>query len=294
MDKANDAITADALGNGNETGIGASNLPEQVETTAAVNPIVAEADAAFLELQEAAKSSNELLAQLHAEGVEIPVAISKDTMTPEQKRVDDEIRRKRNSDKALTQRKRGVDELNKTYTGAMTMAINMKLNDLSVASVATRFLGQIDKAYFVITRRGERAIGAAKTEEVLERMDAQIEEFLKESQDERAQVKVLLDAQLTKFNDENVGDDGMWLTPSYQSSAVEQIVHLKHPNAIKFVKGLNNFDALIHDLTVLQWNGVVDKNRVDQIRLRQNRLASKAFMFSISALNGMYNKMGRA
>jgi hypothetical protein len=292
MELTSEAATAEALGN--ETSTVDSSMPEQVATTAEANQNAAEADAAFLELQEAARSGNELVAQLRGEGVDIPAVASKDGMTPEQKQADDEIRRKRNSANATTQRTRGLAELNKTYTNTVQMPLQMKLNDVSVASVAVRFLGQIDKAYFVIGRRGRFAIGAAKTEDVIERLDAQIDEFYKESQDERAQVKLLMDVEVEKFKNENVDDEDIWLTPAYQTAAIELTVHLKHPQAVKFLKGFKNFDALIHDLTVLQWNGVVEKSRVEQIRLRQNRLAHKVFMFSISAVNGMYNKLGQA
>jgi hypothetical protein len=292
MELTSDAVTAEALGN--ETGNIGSTLPEQVETTAAANSNAAEADAAFLELQEAAKSGNELVAQLRGEGVDIPAVVSKDDMTPEQKQADDEIRRKRNSEKASTQRTRGLAELNKVYTNTILMPLQMKLNDVSVASVAVRFLGQIDKAYFVIGRRGRFAIGESKTADILERLDSQIDAFYQESHDERAQVKLLMGVEVEKFKNENVDDEDIWLTPAYQTAAVEQTVHLKNPQAVKFLKGFKNFDALIHDLTVLQWNGVVEKSRVEQVRLRQNRLANKVFLFSISAVNGMYNKMGRA
>lgn len=292
MELTSEAATAEAQGN--ETSSVDSSMPEEVGTTAAVNPNAAEADAAFIELQEAARSGNELVAQLRGEGVDIPAVVSKDDMTPEQKQADDEIRRKRNSEKASTQRTRGLAELNKVYTNTILMPLQMKLNDVSVASVAVRFLGQIDKAYFVIGRRGRFAIGEAKTADILERLDSQIDAFYQESHDERAQVKMLMGVEVEKFKNENVDDEDIWLTPAYQSAAVEQTVHLKSPQAVKFLKGFKNFDALIHDLTVLQWNGVVEKSRVEQVRLRQNRLANKVFLFSISAVNGMYNKMGRA
>lgn len=261
--------------------------------TTAVDAVKSEADLAFDELKEAAESGSaaldrELVAKGELDKREIQ------TLTPEQKATEEAERRRRNIARAANQRARGQAELVKPYAGAMSVKHDLVLYDLSVAAVAERFLGEIDKSIYVINRQGERAIGAKETQKVLERMSAQIDEFANEAKTERAQVKILLDAEKAKADDVAFGESSNWLEPEYQSSAVEVTVHLKHPDSIRMVKAMRDFDGLIHDLTVLNWNGVVDKARVDQIRQRQNRLAFAVFLFAIKAVNGLYKRYGAA
>lgn len=297
--KSSDAV-AD-VSDGETSAMGTEVSTEQAADSGATDgtaaPVVeavkSEADLAFDELKEAAESGSAALdKELVAKG-ELDKRETQ-TLTPEQKAMDEAERRRRNIARAASQRTRGQAELVKPYAGAMSVKHHLIVYDLSVAAVAERFLGEIDKSLYVINRQGERAIGAKETQKILERMTAQIEEFSNEAKNERAQVKILLEAEKSKAEDVAFGETSSWLDPEYQSTAVEVTVHLKHPDSIRMVKAMRDFDGLIHDLTILNWNGVVDKARVDQIRQRQNRLAFGVFLFAIKAVNGLYKRVGAA
>jgi hypothetical protein len=185
--------------------------------------------------------------------------------------------------RAQQQKKRGRDELVKSYDGVMSVKKTMRLFDVNIASSGERFLGTIDLTLNTVVRRGTLAIGTAASEEIMDRFTEMVAEYLRSARE------ALTSAELVMKNEK--GDTiGEWLEPDYTSVAFECEVQAKHRLTLQLIEALTAWDKAIHSMNVLEWNGKVDAAQVAQIREQERRGLSALYGFSVKTLQGMKRK----
>lgn len=191
-----------------------------------------------------------------------------------------EERVKRMIKRALQQKKRGREELDKAYDGVMSVKKSLRLFDVNIASSAERFLGTIDLTLNTVVRRGTLAIGTAASEEIMDRFSEMVADYLRGAEEALASAKNVLQNEMNDTLED-------WLEPDYTSTAFECDVQAKHRFTLKLIAALTAWDKAIFDMNVLEWNGKVDAAQVAQIREQERRGLSAIYAFAVRTLQGM-------
>ncbi|UUZ66263.1 hypothetical protein LP417_35190 (plasmid) [Polaromonas sp. P1-6] len=189
--------------------------------------------------------------------------------------------------RAKDQKERGRFELQKPYDGAMSVLKQLKYFDVNIASSAERFIGVIDLALYTMVRRGPLAIGVDASDEILERFNQMVNEYVDNAQEAKQSALAVLNNE----KDSTLGD---WLSPEYTSTAFECNLQAKHRLTTRLVDALTAWDSAIHDLNVLEWNGKVDAAQVSQTREQERRGLSAIYGFSIKTLQGLKRRTEKA
>jgi hypothetical protein len=187
--------------------------------------------------------------------------------------------------RARRQRDRGIKELHRSYTGVMAVRREATLNDPVLASTLQRYFGVIDKAYLIVGRRGPDIIGVAATEQFLRSIDDRVTEFAQDIQREAAA------AQAMQIADAGAED---FVRPEYTKSAAQETVFAKHRKTLELLDAIIAGDRLVEDLNVMAWNGKVDMDKVEDVRLRIKKQVAKIFTFSDSTMRGMLRRVAPA
>lgn len=265
-------------------------MSEHTAETDTVNPAASnltEADAAIREIDDAASVADSHLLALQsvipglAQATPVSSGAGESAGKDETKTRGD--RAAYFAERAERQKKRGRDQLTRTYVGALSMKKQLTVNDVNIASSAERFVGVIDLAFYTVQRRGVPILGASATEDLLTQLTEMSQKYCESAASARAQAESLtVSAKAAVFDD--------WLEPTYTKSALEVEVHVKSPACAGLVKAVMDWDKAINDLSVLQWNGKADAAQCAQIKSEERRALAGIFKFAIRALQGLRNK----
>lgn len=205
-------------------------------------------------------------------------------LTDAQKHLRDDQRFRYFQERAKRQKQLGRQAFERLTPGAATISKTIVLNNVSVGSSLERFVAVADEALYVVGRRGPSIIGPDQTDLVLSEIMSGISKMEIEAANELAQSEVLLN---TARESDITGE---FLEPKCVSPAVTITVNARHPGTLKMISALQKFDALIANLTVLEWNGGVDSDRQQIVIARQKKLSSGVFAISLRSLQGLRRK----
>ena len=227
------------------------------------------------EVSQAAQEGEAILAE-DAGSAPVPRQTADDAQRQEQ------IRRLQNITKARRQREQGIKELHRTYTGVMSVRREATINDPVVASTLQRYFGVIDHAYHIIGRRGPDILGTDATKQFLQTIEDRIDEFAQDIRREAAAARALREEDAS-------GDD--FVCPQYTASAAQEIVFAKHRKTLDLLDALIMADRLIEDLSIMSWNGKVEPDKIEDMRLRIKQQMRRVFSFCNSTMRGMWNRI---
>lgn len=267
---------------------GSQTSSEAQQTAAPTNTVASTTDNEFDELRQTAQEGASILNNEVATG-EIAAGsakgVSVDELTPDEL----EQRRKYYAKRAKFQREQGQAELTRDYKNVVVLSTELKIYNPAIGSVATRWLGFIDRSLFVIHKVSARLVAATQ----MNKLDASIQELISnytnEAHDELGKAKALYELEKEKFGKDSF-EASQWLEPKYNQPIVDLIVNLKHRYSFKLVQGMKDFDEAIRLVTVLNWNGIVDDSQIEQLTSRQKKLAKDVFVLCTRTVSGLYNK----
>lgn len=196
------------------------------------------------------------------------------------------IVRERGKSVAQIQRERGSEQLARDYLGAMVVRRNVKVYDVKLASSLERYLAYVDLALYQLARSGPSILGSNDTFDLLERFEDMITTHSNDAKQACDTTTLLLTAEKNKIFDES-----KWLTPSYTGATVSVEVKMKHPLTRHIISGIEDYEAALTNLNVLQWNVKIDPAQSTQVRDEHDRAIRTIFRFSTSVFNGLRRRV---
>lgn len=190
-----------------------------------------------------------------------------------------ESRRETLRNRAKRQRSRGRRELGRTFTGALSVETDLKLNDQAIASHFERFFGLIDNTLYLIARRGAVILGPDKSEKLMDKVEELIDEYASTASTSlRSSTALLVDGEKANFD---------WIVPKYQKEALAIQVHVKTRLGLKIVSAFKEWDQVVHNLSVLAWNEMGSDSQVDEARRVERNAIGAIFRFILEIVIGI-------
>lgn len=183
--------------------------------------------------------------------------------------------------RAERQRKRGVADLNRRYSGVASRIVNVTLNERAIGSAFQRHFPVIENGIYVIGRRGEMFLGALAAEKIMDRLKEMISEAEAELRVKEAETENALSV---------VQSASDFIAPEYTSAAATHEVQVRTPMALTAMKIFERYDAVLAKMQALLWNQGIDQQFIEDTELQAKRAVQKLSRFTSSTVRGMLNK----
>lgn len=248
-------------------------MSETAENTATSNAVEDLADkehaAAEQAISDAEKYAN--AAQQAGDAGEDAKPIQRTELTSEQRR---ELARKT----AKRQRNLGQEELSRVYQGAIVVQRRIVVADPNIASSAIRFLGLVDRTYYLLNRFGLRYHTQSEVDVIRETLRSAVNAYCEEADSVMAQAR-----ELTHQAQQNTMD---WLSPRYTSNTLEMDFDVKARDTMSLVRSLEVWDKAILEFAALEFNDTASIGQIDTMRQRERRLFMTVSKLCLRTIGG--------
>ncbi len=273
-------MSSDTIAEGTIQNIVAAQFaPEEfVATTrdAPVSPDEAEAMATEDELARALSVSLD-------SGSDIPRGVTK----PEEL-TQEELAAVRNKlmKRAARQRKAGSRALQRDEMGVAIHRQQVAIKDRVMGSAFIRFFSAIDVCAGLLQRRGEMLLGEAKSDELLERLTALIDEFADDAAKELGRVEIMVN----DMREQLLGEGDEFITPKVDHPALAEEVVIGTRLGLKLYRAVRKYDDALEMMSTLSWNDGVSDKEIGNRQLLVKQALGKLYGFAARTNMGLYSR----
>lgn len=189
--------------------------------------------------------------------------------------------------RANAQKVKGRALLTKDYVGALSVEMQVKINDVNIGASAERFIGMCDLFLYTLGKQGPSVLGGDETEKCRDMFVSLVDNYEQEASDGAAQ------AQTALVYESSESMDG-WITPSHKTAAFAMTINAKHRQTARILRAMEMWDKLVLTQSVLEWNGKLDSSMVAQTRQLERRMISKIHAYAAKSLVGLKRRTERA
>jgi hypothetical protein len=265
--ESTESLTADST-----SAVGTASA-ENPQNKPSIDTLNQEADAA---LEEATQYANQARdagdAGPDAKGVE------RRSLTAEERR---ELARKT----AKKQSQLGLAELTKVYKSTIVIMQKIAVSDTNIASSAQRFLGLVDRTFYLLNRYGNLYQTQAEVDKVREILRDLVDTYCHEGAAAVAQAKLLADEAKLKVVD--------WLEPTYTTKTLDVEFGVKSSDTVRLIKGVQVWDQAILDFAALEFNDTASIGQIDTMRQRERRLFMALNIMCLRTIGGISKRRNR-
>jgi len=155
--------------------------------------------------------------------------------------------------RAQAERERGRLALSRRSTGLAVLEEHVIINERVAGASFERFFSTIETAIYVISKKGTFFITAKQVEQVMARIESNVQEMEQKTLMQLAELTARADIIKNKAG---------FMNPTYSKPATDQKVELKTKLASRVLRIFTQHDAILCTLQVLYWNDEVDSEEV--------------------------------
>lgn len=191
--------------------------------------------------------------------------------------------RERSIERANRERQKGQKDLARREEGIASLITVVTINARAIASAFQRRFYKIENGIYVVSSRGEFAIGAVPAKKLIDTIVKKIEAMEKKY----AETLTLYTTTITEHKSQSPG----FLEPEYTRPSAEVEVQLRTKLSVRVVNMFKTQDQIIAALQTLYWNNIVEEDVIEKQEAQLKRDTRILATFLTRALDGMYNKV---